>query len=132
MHGEKFGKIRVVISGCRDFMEVPFVIKKLDFFLSKLPKDRLILVFGDAPGVDNIAWAYAILRGYDYQRFPADWKHFGHSAGPVRNELMADFSTHLLAFWDGKSPGTGDMIEKAKKYDLDIRIVDIKNAVVNA
>ena len=36
---------------------------------------------------------------------------------------MALFSDALIAFWDGKSTGTKNMIEEAKKLDLQVRIV---------
>ena len=56
-----------------------------------------------------------------YYAVPAAWDHYPNKrAGMVRNGIMADLATHLLAFWDGESPGTKDMISKARKNDLDI------------
>lgn len=36
---------------------------------------------------------------------------------------MAGYGTHLLAFWDGKSRGTKNMIGEAEKRDLPVRVV---------
>ena len=46
-------------------------------------------------------------KGYKLKiaEFPADWEKHGRGAGFVRNKQMAEYATHLLAFWDGKSKG---------------------------
>ena len=62
-------------------------------------------------------------------KFPADWKTYGKTAGPIRNKQMAEFASQqtgmLIAFWDGKSRGTGSMIRLAKEYGLEVHIVAI-------
>lgn len=50
-------------------------------------------------------------------------KH-GKSAGYKRNQEMANVSTHLIAFWDGKSRGTKHMIDIAKRDGLKSHVVD--------
>ncbi len=55
--------------------------------------------------------------------FPADWEKFGKKAGYIRNEEMAKYSDSCIVFWDGKSKGTKHMIELAKKYNLNLKIV---------
>ena len=53
---------------------------------------------------------------------------YGKAAGPIRNKQMAEFASQqtgmLIAFWDGKSRGTGSMIRLAKEYGLEVHIVD--------
>lgn len=44
------------------------------------------------------------------------------SAGFRRNEQMWDISDGLIAFWDGRSHGTGHMIEYAKSRGLDVTV----------
>lgn len=58
----------------------------------------------------------------DKSWFPADWD-LGKRAGPIRNAQMAEKGTHLLAFWDGESNGTKNMISEAKKRNLEVRVV---------
>lgn len=48
----------------------------------------------------------------------ANWEKHGKSAGYKRNQEMANVSTHLIAFWDGKSRGTKHMIDIAKRDGL--------------
>ena len=45
------------------------------------------------------------------------------SAGPIRNKQMAEYADTLFAFWDGKSRGTKNMIDLAKKKNLHVIIV---------
>lgn len=41
----------------------------------------------------------------------------------IRNQQMAWYATHLIAFWDGASPGTRGMIEVAKQDGLQVRVL---------
>lgn len=53
-----------------------------------------------------------------------EWDKHGKAAGPIRNQEMADASpTHCLAFHDGSSPGTADMIEKARWADCKVKVI---------
>jgi len=45
------------------------------------------------------------------------------AAGPKRNEQMANDADALIAFWDGKSKGTKNMIDAANKLGLYVIIV---------
>lgn len=75
---------------------------------------KILFIDGDCKtGTDAIAKNIAKEWGFDRKPFPADWVTHGRSAGPIRNAAMAKIGTHCLAFWDGESPGTRDMIFKA-------------------
>jgi hypothetical protein len=54
--------------------------------------------------------------------FKADWDKHGKAAGPIRNQQMAQEADGLIAFWDGKSRGTKDMIQKALNYGLETHV----------
>ena len=73
-------------------------------------------------GADEMAREYARKRGRKVHKFPADWDELGKKAGPIRNGVMAAFAHVLIAFWDGKSPGTRDMINKALKAGLEVHV----------
>ena len=62
-------------------------------------------------------------NGWEVLSFPADWDKYGKAAGYKRNDEMARNADALIAFWDGKSRGTRHMIDLAKKYGLQTRIV---------
>ena len=40
----------------------------------------------------------------------------------LRNEDMLSIATHLIAFWDGKSSGTKDMIDIAQEKGIPVWI----------
>lgn len=43
-------------------------------------------------------------------------------AGIMRNAVMADNTDALIAYWDGISRGTKNMIDEARKKGLAVRI----------
>jgi hypothetical protein len=56
-------------------------------------------------------------------KHPADWNALGNGAGKFRNRKMAGVADALVAFWDGSSPGTKDMIAVARDKGLAVRVV---------
>lgn len=115
---------RVIVAGSRDFNNYELLKQKCDSLLSqKRLTHSIVIVSGTARGADRLGERYARERGYRVERFPADWYRDGIAAGPIRNTQMATHADALVAFWDGKSRGTRDMIEKAKERNLLVRIV---------
>ncbi len=114
-------KIRVIIAGGRDFDDYALLRKTVDKFVAERQKD-IIVVCGLATGADTLGEQYAKEHGCEIAYFPADWEKFGKRAGFIRNEEMAKNADALIAFWDGQSHGTANMIDLAKRYVLDIVI----------
>jgi len=112
----------VVVCGGRDFDDYELLEKKLDLLLSTV-LGRITIVSGGAKGADLLGEKYADECGFEVQRFPADWEKHGKSAGFIRNDEMADIATHVVAFWDGESHGTKNMIDLAAKRGIPLRIV---------
>lgn len=102
---------RLIIAGGRDKQLTTEEFRMLD---ELLPVDEV--VSGGATGVDTGGEIWARDWGIPVKRFPANWKKFGLMAGPLRNEEMAAYATHLAVFDGGK--GTADMLRKAKVYGL--------------
>lgn len=117
--------MNLIIAGCRDFTDRAFIYEGIDAFIEEYGKPDYIIE-GGARGVDRMAYYYAKDNGIPVKVFPAYWDKYGKSAGPIRNEEMAKHGTHLLAFWDGKSRGTKNMIEMAKLYGLTVIIKNFK------
>lgn len=115
---------RVIVAGSRSFDDYVVLKAELDFLLGTL-KQNPIIVSGSARGTDQLGERYANERCWHVLTFPADWKAHGKSAGMMRNTRMAWSASHLVAFWDGESPGTKHMIETATSEGLDVRIVPI-------
>jgi len=117
---------RLIVAGSRDFKNYEQLKQKCDSLLSqKRLTHSIVIVSGTARGADQLGERYAAERGYRVERFPADWDRDGIAAGPIRNSQMAAHADALVAFWDGKSRGTKDMIEKAKERNLLLRVFRI-------
>ena len=81
------------------------------------------IVCGGATGADTLGKRFAEELGYSVKMFPADWKKYGRRAGPVRNQQMGEYADALIAFWDGISHGTKNMIDYAMSKGLKVRVV---------
>lgn len=117
---------KVIIAGSRDFNNYDLLVKKCDKILSQID-NKIEIVSGKASGADTLGENYAKDRGYPVEPFPADWNNLGKKAGYIRNEEMAKYADALIAFWDGESKGTKNMIELAKKYNLKTKVILFKN-----
>lgn len=79
------------------------------------------VVTGGAEGADTLAHEIAVELGLLTEVYRADWSQ-GKGAGFARNEQMASLGANAcLAFWDGQSHGTADMIERAEKHGIPVK-----------
>lgn len=85
------------------------------------------VIEGEARGADTLGKEAAILQGMAVEGYPANWKRFGNSAGPIRNQEMLDKGKPdlVLAFHDDirNSKGTKDMIARAKKAGIHVELI---------
>jgi len=86
--------------------------------LKKAPE----IISGTANGADQMGEEYAERRGFLIHRMPAEWDKHGKAAGVIRNQEMSQVADGLIAYWDGKSRGTKDMITKAINYGLETHV----------
>lgn len=112
--------LKIIIAGSRTFNNYELLKQKLDFYIGE--HKEIEIISGTARGADRLGERYAFERGLTLHRFPADWSK-GKSAGYLRNEEMAKYGTHAVIFWDGISRGTKHMIDLAKEYKLNYRVV---------
>lgn len=115
---------RIIIAGGRDFNNYDLLAKSMDILLEPRKRNRspIEIVSGGARGVDQLGERYALNSKFLLTIMNADWDFHGKAAGHIRNRDMAVYSTHLAAFWDGKSRGTKNMIDTAKKLGLKCKI----------
>jgi uncharacterized protein YeaO (DUF488 family) len=113
--------MRVIVAGGRDFNNYELVVKTLDRLLPK--NEEVIIISGCANGADSLGEQYASDNGLLVERFPADWDKHGKAAGPIRNAQMAEVGDKLIAFWDGESRGTKNMIDTATKKGLEVTVI---------
>ena len=118
---------RVIIAGTRSFNDYELLRTSCNNLLSEKQRTHTIVVIsGTARGADQMGERYAKERGFQLRRFPADWEQYGKSAGHIRNAKMADNADALIAFWDGESNGTKNMIDNARRKGLAIRIIQYR------
>ena len=105
---------KVIIAGTRTFNDYEILKKYLDHQLrNKATTHRICIISGCAKGPDQLGIRYAIEKGYQVLKYPADWNKYGLAAGPIRNTQMINNADAVIVFYDGKSKGTQDTINKA-------------------
>jgi len=117
---------KIIIAGSRGFNDYKAVCHWLDICLRKV-KGPLEIVSGGAPGPDSMGEKYALERGHRMKCFPPQWKLHGKKAGVFRNKDMGDYADSLIAFWDGKSKGTKNMIEYMRKLKKKVQVIYLED-----
>ena len=114
--------MKLIIAGGRDFNNYD----RLEYVLSVLLKNQkpFAIVCGMARGADALGRSWGLNNGIEIIEMPADWGQYGKGAGYIRNKEMAKIATHCICFWDGKSRGTKHMIDLAKEFNLNLRVVN--------
>jgi len=114
---------RVIVAGTRTFDDYDLLEERLDYYFKDIIKEGIEIVSGMARGADLLGEKYAIENGFPIKHFPADWKLNKKAAGPIRNEQMAQYADFLVAFWDGWSTGTADMVRRMGAIGKPVRVV---------
>ena len=112
--------MKVIIAGSREFDDYNTLCKVCDYMLQN--QTEIEIVSGTAYGADQLGEKYAREHGYKLTYFPANWDKYGKSAGYRRNVEMAQYADAAIIFWDGRSKGTGHMIDIAKTHKLKLKI----------
>lgn len=114
--------MKVIIAGSRSvwkFSDVAQAIRNSTFKITEV-------VSGNARGVDRLGEHWAHIHEVPLKIFPADWEKHGKGAGFIRNRQMAEYADALIAIWDGKSPGTANMIRLASEKGLRVFVHKVK------
>lgn len=115
---------RLIIAGSRDFMDYDYL--KEAYF--NLCVEVTEIVSGGARGVDALGERLSLeVLGKPAIVFPADWDKHGKAGGPIRNQQMADYAHGLLAINLNQSPGTTDMIIRAKQKKLKTSVIKVNS-----
>lgn len=119
--------MKIIVAGSRTFMgeECYQVLKqKMDKFTRNIKK--VVVLSGAARGADAHGERWAYERMHTVMRFHPDYQKHGKAAPLIRNEEMAKEADACICFWDGQSTGTAHMIKMAKKYKLQLKIVEFE------
>lgn len=118
---------RIIVAGTRGFSNYDFFEKQMKEIIADIEGNFIFYSGMAKTGADKLIVDFCKKEGYLYYPYPADWDRFGKGAGFIRNGMMADTATWLIAFYDGKSPGTTHMIKCAKENNLRMIIIDIND-----
>ena len=83
-----------------------------------------MMAHGGGHGADQLAGEVSLELHIPCRVYPAHWDRYGHAAEPIRNRKMLD-AEHpdlVLAFWDGESPSTLDLINMAVRSGYEVRL----------
>jgi len=117
--------MNIGIVGSRDFNDYKRLKAMLDLYKGKVSK----IVSGGAKGADGLGKRWAEENGVEYIGHDAEWddldaepcvikkrrdgSEYNVLAGFNRNTHIVNDSDLVIAFWDAKSNGTKDSIDKA-------------------
>jgi len=126
-------QVRIIVAGSRGYSDRREFHDVVCKFIERFEGQDLLFISGAASsGADDFIIRWCKRYGYPCKEMPADWDNpeyktsSGKSrAGFVRNADMARIGTHLLAFYDGQSPGTAGMIDEAIREKLTVKIVKV-------
>ena len=124
--------INVLIAGGRDYaLETRVKLRSANlviYMLAYKSKDnKITLIQGLAKGADSISTEVKQITGWNELTFKADWDTYGKRAGMVRNKTMVDIADIAIIFWDGKSVGTKNTVERVRSKGIPYLIVYYEN-----
>ena len=91
-----------------------------------LPENTTEIVSGGAKGIDTCAREYALSHDIKLTEFLPEYSRYGRGAPLKRNLQIIIYSDLVIAFWDGQSKGTKNVIENCKKLNVkvDVHIIE--------
>lgn len=134
--------MRIIITGSGTLKDYSFVYSNVIKILKeiedekasegiKVNPEKIEIITGLANTSDKMAEKFAKSNSLKHKGFSAQWNILGSVAAYARNEKMAEYASQdedgegiLVAFWDGESNDTKNMIAIANKYKL--KVYEIK------
>ena len=123
-------KNNLAIIGSRNFNNYSYAKKHILNIIQKNNISINKIISGGASGADKIAETFASKFNIPIEIIKADWSK-GKAAGVMRNTDIIKKSEYVIAFWDKKSKGTLDSINKAKRLGRKLFVVDISPNAIN-
>lgn len=93
-----------------------------------LPGSITEIVSGAAKGIDSCAREYALLHNIPLKEYLPEYSKYGKRAPLVRNLQIIDYADEVIAFWDGKSHGTKNVIDMCKKRGKTVTVYYVNEA----
>lgn len=113
------GTTRILVTGSREWVDVPFVQRVMMRAYEIAP--TATLVHGACRGVDAIAAGFWADLGGTVEAWPANWSELGRAAGPRRNEDMVSAGADVcLAFVQNSSNGARHCLALAEWAEIPV------------
>ena len=111
---------RFFITGSRDLIIKEDIKKVLAGLYAKgINPKKMVMVVGDAKGVDASAAKLWQDAGFKIEIYKADWEKYDKKAGMIRNIAMLDSGVDYgYGFCKNNSKGTSGMLKKALEYNI--------------
>lgn len=110
--------MKTIIAGSRTIKSMQILQAAIEASEFKITR----VITGMADGVDKLGKVWGNENGVPVSEYPAQWNKYGKRAGYLRNMDMAKQANALIAVWDGKSKGTGHMINIARELGLKVYV----------
>ena len=105
--------MKVAIVGGRSFRSYFHLEEVMDNIHKTTPITGVVC--GEAVGADSVGRLWATKNNIPVYSFKPKWDTYGRVSGKIRNCEMLEFCDKVVAFWNLFSPGTGHMIDIARK-----------------
>ncbi len=125
--------MKLIIAGGRNFndyelLELEVILFLSDYNATKTIEDSTLIsvdyiISGGAMGADKLGERFAKEWSLPLVIKKADWNTHGKSAGPIRNNQMADICSHAIIFWDGLSRGSKSMIDICIQRNIPHKVI---------
>lgn len=115
----------LAIVGGRDFTNYNLLCKSVDNIIKNL--NIKAIVSGGAQGADTLGERYAKEHNLKPIILKPEWDKYGKYAGLERNKDIVDNADIVIAFWDNKSKGTKNTIERTRKANKRLYIIPYNN-----
>ena len=112
--------MKLAIIGSRGFSDYEMLKEEIKYEFGDEPEE---IISGGAKGADTLGAIYAKEYNLKLTVFKPDWT-IGKHAGFIRNTQIIEAADVIIAFWDGESKGTLDSINKAKKLDKQVVVIN--------
>lgn len=108
----------LAVVGGRDFKDYELMVQVLNKF------DYTKIISGGARGADILAERYCKEHNIDNIIYRPNWDMYGKLSGYERNVFIIHEADEVVAFWDGKSPGTKHCIELAIQKQKKLTVIN--------
>ena len=111
--------MKLIVAGSRTFTDYQLLCQTLGPQRHRITE----VLHGGTRGADQLGFRWAVKHHIRSRCFAAEWERFGKAAGPRRNQQLAQAGDVLLAFWDGRSPGTRHIISCMQQLGKPVVVV---------